>query len=88
MQRHLEKLPSLENGDELYSSGGDSSDEADGKSKPALESNEIIEKVFRGYDLNGFSFPPPSTTVKGLNNNSTNGIGTTRILMRNFINII
>ena len=75
LQRHLEKLPSVENGDEICSSEGEMSDDTDGSANQYIEANEIMEKVFSGYDLKGFSFPPPSAATKGMNDASANGIG-------------
>ena len=75
LQRHLDKLPSTENGEyNSDSSDGELSDNIE-SSNNNVEANELLEKVFRGYDLKGFSFPPPSTATKTLNDNAANGIG-------------
>ena len=71
----MEKLPSMENGDRSYSSEGEMSDDTDSPAHQFIETSEIMEKVFRGYDLKGFSFPPPSTATKGINDNTASGIG-------------
>ena len=71
----MEKLPSMENGDASCSSEGEMSDDTDSSAHQFVETSEIMEKVFRGYDLKGFSFPPPSTATKGFNDNTANGIG-------------
>ena len=65
----------MENGDETFSSEEEISDEVENSSKEVIGTNEIIEKVFRGYDLKGFSFPPPSNGTSTIGDNTTNGIG-------------
>ena len=76
LQRHLDKLPSVENGENNSdSSEGELSDEIDSSNHQLVAANELLEKVFRGYDLKGFSFPPPSSATKGVNDNTANGIG-------------
>ena len=70
----MENLPSTENG-ESNSSDDELSDNMENSTHQHVEANELLEKVFRGYDLKGFSFPPPSSSTKGVNDNTANGIG-------------
>ena len=47
LQRHLEKLPSMENGDASCSSEGEMSDDTDSSAHQFIETSEIMEKLFR-----------------------------------------